>query len=350
MSAPDFIRPEIRRLHAYVPGEQPRGQRVVKLNTNENPYPPSERVLEAIRQAATADLKLYPDPVATELRVKAGSVYGVSPDSVLVGNGSDELLTMILRACVNPGESVVFPVPTYSLYETLVAIQGGRSVCPAFSADFSLPLASLGEQGQRVTFICNPNAPSGTLASLDELERLAQSLRGLLVVDEAYVDFATGTALPLVQRYPNVLVLRTFSKSFSLCGMRVGLAFAQPQVLAEIGKVKDSYNINRLSQVAAVAALDDYALMTEHAERVRRTRRELASELEARGFVVLPSQANFVLARRPGSDLGPLQRRLKEEGVLVRHFAVPGLEDALRVTVGTDEEVQVFLAALDRIG
>ncbi len=322
---------------------------MVKLNTNENPYPPSPRVLEAIGAATTGELRLYPDPLASELRAKAASVYGVSADWVLAGNGSDELLTMILRACVGPGDSVVFPRPTYSLYETLVAIQGGRSISPLFAEDFRLPLAELGEQGQKVTFICNPNAPSGTLAPLPELEHLAQRLEGLLVVDEAYVDFATGTALPLIHRYPNVLVLRTFSKSFSLCGMRVGLAFARAEVLAEIAKVKDSYNLNRLSQVAAVAALEDYATMEEHARRVRETRAELTRELGQRGFSVLPSQANFVLARRPGSDLGPLQRRLKDEGVLVRHFPTPELFDALRISVGSREEVAALSAALQRI-
>jgi histidinol-phosphate aminotransferase len=349
MSVPPFIRPGVHKLAPYVPGEQPRGPRVVKLNTNENPYPPSPRALEAIALATTGELKLYPDPTATGLREKAASVYGLSPDQVLVGNGSDELLTMILRACVDPGDTVAFPVPTYSLYETLVGIQGGRCLCPAFPADFKLPLGALAEQGQKVTFVCNPNAPSGTLASLAELEILAAGLRGLLVVDEAYVDFASGSALSLLARHENVLVLRTFSKSFSLCGMRVGLAFAHPSVSAEIGKVKDSYNMNRLSQAAAIAALDDYAWMEENAARVRATRATLSRELAQRGFSVLPSQANFVLSRRPGADLGPLQRRLRDEGVLVRHFETHGLADALRVTVGTDEEVAALLATLDRI-
>jgi histidinol-phosphate aminotransferase len=348
MSALPFIRPEVQRLHAYVPGEQPRDRSTVKLNTNENAYPPSPRVLEAIARATTDDLKLYPDPVATELRNKAASVYGLTPEHVLAGNGSDELLTMILRACVGPGDRVVFPVPTYSLYATLVEIQGGVSVCPPFPRDFELPLAELGEQGQRVTFICNPNAPSGTLASLSELETLARSLKGLLVVDEAYVDFAQGTALPLVQKYPNVLVLRTFSKSFSLCGMRVGLGFADPAVIGALNKVKDSYNLNRLSQVAAVAALDDYAHMQRNADRIKATRASLTAELRERGFEVPDSHTNFVLARLPGKDLGPLQQELKSLGVLVRHFKSPDLVDALRITVGSTEEVARLLAALDR--
>jgi histidinol-phosphate aminotransferase len=347
MPALPFVRPEIQRLNAYVPGEQPRDRSYVKLNTNENAYPPSPRVLEAIARAATDELRLYPDPVATELRARAASVYGVSLESVLAGNGSDELLTMIMRACVGAGDTVVFPVPTYSLYATLVEIQGGVSVCPPFPRDFKLPLAELGERGQRVTFICNPNAPSGTLSSLSELESLAQSLKGLLVIDEAYVDFASETAIPLVKKYPNVLVLRTFSKSFSLCGMRVGLAFADPAIIEALGKVKDSYNLNRLSQAAAVAALDDYAYMQRNAERIKVTRAELTAELRKRGFEVPDSHTNFVLARLPGEDLGPLQQDLKQRGVLVRHFKSPDLVDALRVTVGTAEEIARFLTALD---
>jgi histidinol-phosphate aminotransferase len=349
MTAVPFIRPEIRRLRAYTPGEQPRNRNYIKLNTNENPYPPSPRVLGAIQHAATSDLRLYPDPVATELREKAGSVYGFTPEAILVGNGSDELLTMLLRACVEPGTSVVFPMPTYSLYETLVAIQGGISICPPFGPEFRLPLDALGEQGQRVTFICNPNSPSGTLAPISDLERLAKSLKGLLVIDEAYVDFASASALSLVHQYANVLVLRTFSKSFSLCGMRVGLAFGQPGVIAEIAKVKDSYNVNRLSLCAAAAALDDYAWMQHNVVRVRETRAALSAGLGERGFVVLASEANFVLARKSGHDLGPLQRTLKDNGILVRHFATQDLKDALRITVGTPEEIELLFATLDRV-
>ncbi len=347
MTQPAFIRPDILQLAAYVPGEQPRDQKYVKLNTNENPYPPSPRVLAALRDAVSGNLRLYPDPVSSELRAKAGVVYGFSPDQVLAGNGSDELLTMIMRACVGPGDRVAFPTPTYSLYETLVAIQGGALSTVPFPENFELPVAALGEHGQRMTIVCNPNSPSGTLTPVAVLDRLARSLKGLLVIDEAYVDFATETALSLVNEHANVLVLRTFSKSFSLCGMRVGLAFAQPNVIAELGKVKDSYNLGTLPQVAASAALDDYAFMLENSARVRAARSELSAGLHERGFEVLPSEANFVLARRRGENLGPLQRQLKERGVLVRFFDTPELGDALRITVGTPEEVAALLRALD---
>jgi histidinol-phosphate aminotransferase len=346
-----LVQPHILRLTGYVPGEQPREQRYVKLNTNENPYPPSPRVLEALHRAIGDSLRLYPDPVANALRAAASSVYGVSGDHILAGNGSDELLTLVVRACVGAGDRVAYATPTYSLYRTLVALQQGVAVEVPYSDAYALPTRELSTLGQRVTFVCNPNAPSGTLVPVAALEELARTVPGVLVIDEAYVDFAPpgSTALPLVHRYPNVLVLRTFSKSFSLCGMRIGLAFGSPRLLTELAKVKDSYNVSQLGQVAATAALDDCAWMQENAARVRRARGELTSALRARGFDVAPSETNFVLARRRGDAVGAVYRRLRERGVLVRYFDVPELRDALRVTVGTPEEIATLLAALDRL-
>ncbi len=297
--------------------------------------------------AATADasVRLYPDPEARALRARASEVYGVPVDHVLAGNGSDELLALLLRATIDPGGRVAFPVPTYSLYETLVAVQGGEIVRVPWPDDWRVP-AALATTGARVTFLCNPNAPSGTLVSPDAIAELAAALPGVLVVDEAYGDFADTNALGLVGRCPNVLVLRTFSKSFSLAGMRVGLAFAHPELLAGLHTVKDSYNLNRASQAAATAALEDLPHMQANVARIRATRARLTDALVARGFVVPASSANFVLARRPGVDQGPVVRRLAERGILVRHYAVPGLADAMRVTVGTDEETDAFLVAL----
>jgi len=342
-SALPFVRPDIQRLAAYVPGEQPHDRRYIKLNTNENPYPPSPRVLDALRSAINADLRLYPDPMAGALRRKAAAVYGLAEEQILAGNGSDDLLTILVRTCVGPGDRVVYPRPTYSLYETLVAIQGGTAVEVPFPNDFALPVDGLGERGQKVTIVCNPNAPSGTFTPLAVIDDLARRLRGLLVVDEAYVDFASETALALVHRHRNVLVLRTFSKSFALCGLRVGLAFGAPDVIAALAKVKDSYNVNRLGIVAAEAALDDYGWMQESVAKVTGTRSVLIEGLRKLGFQCLPSQANFVLARQPGTDLKLLHARLKDEGILVRHFDTPELRDALRITVGTPEEVAVLL-------
>jgi len=329
-----------------VPGEQPRaGRRVVKLNTNENPYPPSPRVLDALAAAVNGGLRLYPDPDAHGLRTRAAAVYGVPPDHVLAGNGSDECLALLARAIVDAGDRVAFPVPTYSFYETLVAAQGGTAVRMPWPSDFTLP-GELATTGARLTFLCNPNSPSGTLVPNAAIEELARRLDGVLVVDEAYVDFARESAMPLVTRHPNVVVLRTFSKSFSLAGLRIGLAFGHPDLLAGLRMVKDSYNLDRLALVAAEAALEDLDHMRANVARVRATRTRLARALADLGFSVLPSEANFVLARRAGTDLAPLTRALSSRDVLVRHFPTPELRDALRITVGTDEEIDVLLAAL----
>ena len=328
----------------YVPGEQPGpDRRVIKLNTNENPYPPSPRVLEALARELDARVRLYPDPEALALRARAAEVYGVPVDHILAGNGSDELLALLLRATIDPGSRVAFPVPTYSLYETLVAVQGGEAVRVPFPEDFSLP-PGVAAARARVTFLCNPNSPSGTLVPLAEIEALALAVEGVLVVDEAYVDFARENALGLVGRRENVVVLRTLSKSYSLAGLRVGLAFGHPELLRGLRTVKDSYNLNRLSLAAAEAALADRGAMEANVARIKRTRTRLTAELERLGYRVPPSEANFVLARRPGSDQGAVASALAARDILVRHLAA--VPDALRITVGTDAEIDALLEAL----
>ena len=228
-------------MHGYTPGEQPQDGTYIKLNTNENPYPPSARVREAIARCANDDVRLYPDPMANSLRDAAAARYDLTRDHIVAGNGSDELLAVVLRACTEPGDRVAYPYPTYSLYDTLVAIAGATAVRLPFPDDFSLP-DQLAAADARVTIVCNPNAPSGTFVPVDDLAALSERVAGLLVVDEAYVDFAGDSALRLVRERPNVLVLRTLSKSFSLAGMRVGLGFASPPLIEELCKVKDSYN------------------------------------------------------------------------------------------------------------
>src|SRR5262245_868934 len=345
---PDAIRPTIRHMHGYVPGEQPQDKRYIKLNSNENPYPPSPRVIAALHQAVNEDLRLYPDPVANRLRDKAAAVYGVHRDQVLVGNGSDDLLTMLMRTCVGPRDRVAFPVPTYSLYDTLVTMQDGEVVRVPFPLDFSLP-RQLAEVDAKLTFLCHPNAPSGTLTPLPKIEELAQRVQGILVIDEAYIDFADETALPLLHRYPHVVILRTFSKSFSLAGLRIGLALGHPQLIAELLKVKDSYNVNRLSIIAAIAALEDYQWMCHNVDKIRATRRRLMAALREMGYFVYDSQTNFILARAAGAKQEPMYLGLKERGILVRYFSSPELADCLRITVGTDEEIDQLLAAMHEL-
>jgi histidinol-phosphate aminotransferase len=345
----NFIRAAVRAMEPYTPGEQPQHGGYIKLNTNENPYPPSPKVAEAIRRCATADVRLYPDPMASALREAAAARFDLTPDHVLAGNGSDELLALVLRACVDPGDRVVYPVPTYSLYDTLVAIAGGAAVRVPWPEDYSLP-DGVAEADGRVTFLCNPNAPSGTMVPIDAVAALSERLSGLLVVDEAYVDFADDSALRLVRERSNLLVLRTLSKSFSLAGLRIGLAFGDPALIRELCTVKDSYNLNRISIAAGAAALEDYEVMREHVRRIRATRARLSDGLRALGYSVPPSQANFVLARQPGRDQRGVYEALKQRRILVRYFATAQLSDALRISVGADEEVDALLAALAEIG
>jgi histidinol-phosphate aminotransferase len=344
----EVIRHAIRLMHGYVPGEQPQDKRYIKLNSNENPYPPSPYVLEVLHSAIGEDLRLYPDPVANRLRDKAAAVYGLSREHILVGNGSDDLLTMLLRTCIGPGDCVAFPAPTYSLYDILVAMQDGTVVRVPFPEDFSLP-AQLGACDAKLTFLCYPNAPSGTPIPLSQIEALARQARGILVVDEAYVDFADETALPLLQKYPHLVILRTFSKSFSLAGMRIGLAFAHPDFINELMKVKDSYNVNRLSIVAAIAALEDYDWMRQNVAKIRATRARLTEELRRLGYFVYDSHTNFVLARKKGSHQEPLYLSLKDRGILVRYFSSPELADCVRITIGTDEEIDRLLDAMQHL-
>ena len=345
----DFIRPAVRAMDGYVPGEQPQDGGYIKLNTNENPYPPSPRVREAIQRCATDEVRLYPDPMANALRDAAAARYDLTRDHILAGNGSDELLAIVLRACTGAGDRVAYPYPTYSLYDTLVDIAGADAVRVPFPDDFSLP-AGLADARARVTFVCNPNAPSGTFIAVADLRALSERVAGLLVVDEAYVDFASDSALRLVRERPNVLVLRSLSKSYSLAGMRVGLACGSPPLIAELCKVKDSYNLSRVSIAAGAAALADHELMREHARRVCETRTRLSARLRGRGYEVPPSQANFVLARQPGRDQRPVYEGLKQRRILVRYFATLELFDAMRITVGTEEEIDALLAALEQIG
>jgi histidinol-phosphate aminotransferase len=341
----------VQSLQGYVPGEQPQDRRYIKLNTNENPYPPSPHVIEAIKNATVADLRLYPDPVARDLRRKAAEVYGALPEQIIAGNGSDDLLSMLFRACVEAGEprQVAYPVPTYSLYDTLAAIQGAEPVRVPFSTDFNLPIDLLLAANARLTIICNPNSPSGTAISVADIEKFASLADGLVVADEAYVDFAEESALSLLDSCPNVVVLRTFSKSFSLAGMRIGLGFASPAVIRELDKVKDSYNLDRLSLVAARAALEDLPWMQANVARVRAARGELVAGLAALGFHVLPSAANFVFAETAAVSGGELYRLLRERGILVRHFPGPALGAGVRITVGKPEENRALVDALGAI-
>jgi histidinol-phosphate aminotransferase len=345
----DFIRSTVRALEGYVPGEQPApGARVVKLNTNENPYPPSPRVLEAIRAVPAAALQRYPQPMADAFRATAARVLGVPHDAVLAGNGSDDILTIATRTFLAPGDTLACPEPTYSLYPVLARLQDARIVAVPWGPGWSVPQGALVATGARAIYLANPNAPSGTAVPAAAVEALARAFDGLLLVDEAYADFADGHCLDLALRLPNVVVSRTLSKAYALAGVRFGFAVAHPTVIAEMAKVKDSYNCDALSIAAATAALDDQAYARGTWAKIRAERARLSRSLEALGWSVLPSQANFVLATVPGGRerAAALKEELKARGILVRYFDAPGLADKLRITVGTPEDTDALLGAL----
>ncbi|MGH7778263.1 MAG: histidinol-phosphate transaminase [Candidatus Binataceae bacterium] len=343
-----MFRNSIDRMAAYTPGEQPRaGERLIKLNTNENPYPPSPKVRRAVARSARDALRLYPAPRGDEFVAQAERLYGVPREMILAGNGSDELLAMLFRAALGRGDKVAYPVPTYSLYDTLAEVQEARVDRIAFGIDFALPLKELTRARARMTIVCNPNSPSGSFTAVAKLGALARSLEGrLLVIDEAYVDFADDNALRIVRRHPNMVILRTLSKSFSLAGMRLGLCFAHPPVIEALLKVKDSYNLSRIALAAGAAALADSPWMLRNVERVKATRDKAAEQLRRLGFEVAPSQSNFVLARIKGRNLAPVVRGLRKAGILVRHFATPMLRDALRISIGTPSEMRALNRAL----
>jgi histidinol-phosphate aminotransferase len=331
-------------MSGYTPGEQPAGGRLIKLNTNENPYPCSPLVAEAIEREAHL-LHLYPSPMADALRERAAEVYGVRPSQVMAGNGSDELLAIVLRACIEPGDAAAWVVPTYSLYRTLAEIVSARVV--EIDGDPATIPAALADARARVTFLCTPNSPTGRSIAAADIAAFARDAAGVVVVDEAYIDFGGKSALAMLGDHPNMLVSRTFSKSFSLAGLRLGLLFGHEDLLAELAKVKDSYNVSRLAIAAGVAALDDSAWMSSNVARIRATRARVTAALRRSGFVVEDSAANFLwvdCTNRGGGKA--VYDKLRAGGVLARWFASPRLEHGIRVSIGDDIDMDRFLELL----
>lgn len=345
------FRPNVEAMAAYVPGEQPAaGAKVTKLNTNENPYPPSPKVAEAIRaeMGETGErLRLYSDPKATALRQAASDAFGFPIEQVLHGNGSDELLAMLCRAFVGENDNIAFPYPTYVLYETLAHAQAARIETIDFNRAFELPEA-IARTKAKLVFLASPNSPSGTVYTREQLTRLSRQLpESIIVLDEAYIEFADSNNLALARELDNVVVLRTFSKSHSLAGMRLGLLFGSRAIVDGLWKVKDSYNLDRLAIAAGAAALRDPAWTAANAQKVRTTRARLSSELTRLGLDVVPSQANFLFARmKNAQQASGAYKFLKERGILIRYFSARLLDDGIRVTVGTEQEIDIFLAAL----
>jgi len=343
-----YFRPDIERMAGYVPGEQPQGGKFIKLNTNENPYPPSPAVVQAIREAIDQGLARYPDPLATAFRLRAAELLGVQPDWILCGNGSDDLLTIVTRSLVGPGELLRLPYPSYILYESLAEIQGARWEEVLFDDDWQLsPSFVAAAKGLKLAFLPNPNSPTGTMVSREQVRRIAEQLPCPLLIDEAYVDFAEFNCLDLVQENEKILVSRSLSKSYALAGLRFGFLVAQPQMIREFLKVKDSYNCDALSIAGATAAIDDSEWLSENRARVLATRTRLSDGLRRLNFAVIDSQANFVWCEHSSRSSRELYENLKRERILVRYMNYPRWRDGLRISVGTDAQIDALLTMLE---
>ncbi len=364
-----LIRPLVRELHPYVYGEQPKIKGLVKLNTNENPFPPSPKVLRAVQSAMDGRLRLYPNPTAQLLREKLAKLHRCEPDNIIIGNGSDELLALAVRCFVEPqpnsklktqnsklGKATVqYFVPSYSLYPVLADIHGAAKNPVPLRPDFRLPaLADLKRAktwnfNAALTFLTTPNAPSGCGYRASDLEKLCRAQRGVVVLDEAYVDFANENALKLGLKFPHVLVARTFSKAYSLCFQRVGYFVGNAGLIAALHKIRDSYNVNGLGQIAAEATLDDLAFYRANFKRIIETREWLSRELSLLGFRVFPSQTNFILAQPPRFTAKDWLQKLRDQKILVRWFSSPEVSRYLRITIGTRAEMETLVRTVSKI-
>jgi histidinol-phosphate aminotransferase len=343
-----YVRPEILAMDGYTPGEQPQAGKFIKLNTNENPYGPPPGIRRAIEEVIDRGLQRYPDPMANAFRTRAAELHKLpGKEWVLCGNGSDDLLTICTRAFVGNGELLRLPYPSYILYRSLAQIQGAKWQEVRFNDDWTLPAAfGAADENLKLVFLPNPNSPTGTMISREAILEFADRLPCPLLVDEAYAEFADFHCVDLVERNEKIIVSRTLSKSYGLAGLRFGYLFAQPQIVEQLIKVKDSYNCDSLSIAAATAAIHDEAWQADNRRKIVATRARLISGLEKLGFQVIPSQSNFVWCDHPTRPARPLYERLKEQRVLVRYMNYPGWKDGLRISVGTEEQTDVLLSLL----
>lgn len=339
-----FIRPSVAVLTPYTPGEQPRVSGLIKLNTNENPYSPSPCVAEALRSFSTETLRLYPDPVATELRSVIAELNGCKIENVFAGNGSDEVLALCTRAFVPPGGTIGCFDPSYSLYPVLASIADVPTRPVPLADDFGW--ATPEPDHAPLFFLTTPNAPTGMMYPREKIESFCANYRGVVVLDEAYADFAPENGMDLALRFQNVLVSRTLSKSYSLAGLRLGYAVGPASLIEALYKIKDSYNLDALTQALGAAALRDQTWMRMNAGKIIATRERVSNELRTRGCSVLPSAANFIFVRPAGKSARDVFGELRERKILVRHFPGPRTGDYLRITIGTDAQMDALLAAL----
>ena len=340
------IAESVRRLEAYTPGEQPKAKSVIKLNTNENPYLPSPKCAEVLKGFDLDRLRRYPDPVFAALRARIAKMWNTVPECVFVGNGSDEILTLVARAFVEDSEAIGSLDPSYSLYKTLAAIRNVPFIPTPLESDFTWNGRISGNPA--LFLLTNPNAPTGVFTPAEMIAAAAKRFKGVLLVDEAYADFAKTNCVPLAAaaKNRNVIVMRTFSKSFSLAGLRVGYCIGPEDLIDALYKVKDSYNVDALAQSVALAALNDLKWMRSNAAKVRRTRSRTLKELAKRGWDVLPSESNFLFARPAHRPAAEIFEKLRARNIFVRYFKGPRTGDRIRITIGTDAEMDSLLKAL----
>lgn len=360
----NYVRPEILAMAGYVPGEQPKPGEAIKLNTNENPYRASEKVFEAVRTQCEQGLSRYPDPLGTPFRQAAAHVFGVEPDWILCGNGSDDILTILTRTFVGSNKLLRLPYPSYILYRSLAEIQGAESEEVRFNPDWTLP-AYFGQPAQdnvpdqvapiktkelRLVYLPNPNSPSGTFLSPDEIEKIASTLPCPLVIDEAYADFAGQNCVELVKKNPKIIISRTLSKSFALAGLRFGFLIAQPEIIEQLVKVKDSYNCDALAIAAASAAISDRQWLQQTTAKILATRRRLIDRMRKLGFVVPESFANFTWNQHSDQSVShkKIYEYLKEHRFLVRYMNYKAWGDGLRISVGTDDQIDECLDLIEK--
>jgi histidinol-phosphate aminotransferase len=345
----NYGRSAIASMKGYAPGLQPDPrENFIKLNSNENPFPPSPRVGEVLKGLAYEDLRLYPDPLSQELREKLGALYGFPANQIICGNGSDDILNMIVRTFTQPGEAVEFFEPTFPLYRILAIIHGVKVISLKLSEPFDCPPAPPGEV--KVFFLANPNSPVGFGYPTAVVSQMAGRTKGVLVVDEAYAEFAQENALELVRNFSQVIIVRTFSKSYSLAGLRLGYAIADGGLIREMFKVKDPFNVTHLTQALAAAALEDQVYLRKNISQIVKTREWFSNEAVALGYRIIPSQANFIFLQPPEKGRGAeFYKALLEKRVLTRHYDEEGLRDGVRVTIGRQDEMAEVLGVMKEI-
>jgi histidinol-phosphate aminotransferase len=335
----------VERMEGYTPGFQPKAADVVKLNTNENPYPPSPLVMKALAEITPDRLRRYPDPMGNAFREEAAHLHGVGADNIMCCNGGDDLLSIAVRAFCDERRPLAYPVPTYTLYPVLARLENVPVVEIPFGEGGALP-DGLDRTGAPLTILCNPNAPTTTVVPVEAVAALAKRLNDVLLVDEAYVDFAEGNCVELAKQHDNVIVLRTLSKGYSLAGLRFGYAIAAKGLIDGLVKVKDSYNVDAVAIALATAAIKDQGHFRANVEKIKRDRRTLTEQLRLLGFGVTDSHTNFVWARTDTNSAAAIRERLAKRNIYVRYFNQPGIADKLRITVGTPEQNDRLLAAL----